>query len=369
MDKAGPGADSGLDESLARACLARMAEAELPPSWVSVDRARDRGRRALHWHRAGQAGVSALAVLVVAVVAVASGAAFGPAGLRSGPRPAAAPGPAVTPVRQFNPLIPYAAFGWLPPGESTDGGQLMPADALLTAGPGAAWGLTVWAQDRCRRSGSALICAEDASSGSQVTISGPAPRVAGHPAYWLAGNGGLAWRYAPHSWAVLTGPGRRNEVKVASRVRYAVSTRPSIEFPAQLTAMPAAWRVTAMYFVVVRAQGRTLLRASEYSLGGQPGNPELTTNPAAPSHRACYFYPGGESVHQVINGYHVIVTHVPAASGRPPVQQVCAARADGLMIFISTYGQHPALNAIAIFAHHTRLLGPDPAHWTTQPLT
>jgi hypothetical protein len=157
-------------------------------------------------------------------------------------------------------------------------------------------------------------------------------------------------------------------VKVASHIRYAIAAQPSIEFPVQLTIMSPACQVTAMYFIAVRASGATLLRASECSLGGQPGNPHLTTHPATP-HDSCYFYPDGQSVRQTINGHHIVVTHLPAAGGRQPVQQVCAARADGLMIFISTYGRHPALNAVAMFAHHTRLFGPDPAHWTTRPLT
>jgi hypothetical protein len=132
--------------------------------------------------------------------------------------------------------------------------------------------------------------------------------------------------------------------------------------------MSSAWRVTATYFRAVQVGGATLLRISQYSLGGQPGNPMLSIDPATPR-ESCYVYPGGQSVPQTINGYHVVVTHLPAADGRQPVQQVCAAHARGLMIFISTYGKHPALNAVAIFAHHTRVLGSNPSHWTTHPLT
>jgi hypothetical protein len=69
-----------------------------------------------------------------------------------------------------------------------------------------------------------------------------------------------------------------------------------------------------------------------------------------------------------INGYRVMVNHLKAKHGDPPVQQVCAARADGLAVFISTYGKNPKPSAISIFAH-LRLLGTDPAHWTTQPLS
>jgi hypothetical protein len=368
MDNARAGDDLGMGESLARVWLARMAEADPPPSRVNVERARSRGRRALRRRRAGQAGAPAMAVLAVIVVLATSGSAFRPAGTGHGSRRGAERQPAVSPVRQFNPLVPYAAFGWLPPGESLNGGQLSPPDAYLTAGPGNAWALTVWAQGRCQRSGVTLNCAQDPTSGSILHISGRAPRVAGHPAFWLRRSGGLVWRYARRSWAVLAIPGRRDAVKVASHVRYAIATRPSIEFPVQLTAMSPAWQVAAIFFVPVRAGGRTVLRASEYSLTGQPGYPALTTDPAT-AHDHCYVYPDGQSARRIIDGYHVVVTHIPAAAGRMPVQQVCAAHADGLMIFISTYGRHPALGAVAVFTHHTRLLGPEPARWTTRPLT
>ncbi len=358
----------GLDESSARAWLAQLADADAPPSKVNVEQAHGRGRRALRWRRAGQAGIPAIALLAAVVVLVTSGSAFRSAGPGPGSRATAARTRAVNPVQQFNPLVPYAAFGWLPRGDSLNGGQLSASDALIAAGPGNAWALTVWAQHRCRRSSDTLTCSDNPAEGWEGHISGSAPRVAGHPAFWLRQGGGLVWQYTHRSWAVLAIPSRRDAVKVADHIRYAIATRPSIEFPVQLTTMSPAWQVTAMYFVAVRASGATLLRASEYSLAGQPGNPKLATDPATP-HDRCYFYPDGQSVRQTINGYHVVVTHLPAAGGRIPVQQVCAAHADGLMIFISTYGKHPALNAVAMFAHHTRPLGADAARWTTRPLT
>jgi hypothetical protein len=111
-----------------------------------------------------------------------------------------------------------------------------------------------------------------------------------------------------------------------------------------------------------------VLRVSQYSLTGSGRYaPNLTADPATPS-SSCYFYPGGQSARQTINGYRVTVNHLAAAPGNPPVQQVCAANADGLSVFISTYGRHAAPDAISIFADHTRLLGTNPAAWTTQPL-
>jgi hypothetical protein len=82
----------------------------------------------------------------------------------------------------------------------------------------------------------------------------------------------------------------------------------------------------------------------------------------------CYFYPDGQSRHEVINGYRVIVNRLPGKDASPPAQQVCAAHAAGLSLFYSTYGRAASPNAVSLFAHHTRLLGTNPAGWTTRPL-
>jgi DNA-directed RNA polymerase specialized sigma24 family protein len=152
-------------------------------------------------------------------------------------------------------------------------------------------------------------------------------------------------------------------VEVADHVRYGVATRPSIEFPVQLTGLPAASRVADMYFV----SDAGVLRASQYSLTGSgPYLPDITVDPAT-ARSSCSFTPG-QSARRTIGGYRVTVNHIKPARGNPPVQQVCAPDADGLMVFISTYGRHATPNAISIFAQHTRLLGTNPADWTTRPL-
>ena len=111
-----------------------------------------------------------------------------------------------------------------------------------------------------------------------------------------------------------------------------------------------------------------LLRASQYTLAARGQNaPWLTTNPARRG-VTCHLYPDGQSRRETINGYRVIVDRLPAVRGNPVVRQVCAADADGLFVFVSTYGRSRP-DATGLFAHHLRLLGPDPANWTTRPVT
>jgi hypothetical protein len=71
---------------------------------------------------------------------------------------------------------------------------------------------------------------------------------------------------------------------------------------------------------------------------------------------------------QTINGYKVIVSNVTARQGFPAAQQLCAADANGLHVYVTTSSGNGVPTAAAIFAHHMRLLGTAPAGWTTKPL-
>ena len=50
-----------------------------------------------------------------------------------------------------------------------------------------------------------------------------------------------------------------------------------------------------------------------------------------------------------------------------PQEELCAADADGLLVWIAV-GARPTISPADLFGDHLRLLGPDPAHWTTQPI-
>jgi hypothetical protein len=330
-----------MDETRARALLQLAAESQPEGGGVNIDLARSQGRRRLRWRRAAAAGGTALAaVAVIIAVAVPLGSGGRAQVSQSGGhRPASAVGP----PRQFNPLIPYATFGWLARGASLDGGQIAPSNIYITEGRGPAWALTAFVPSRCNLTSQQVLqqlrhhhapllnCSASSSAGMAGTVTSVAPRVNGHLAFWTRDRGYLAWEYARRSWAWLAGPGQApagEVVKVAASVRYAVATAPSIKFPVRLTGLPSSSRVSAMYYV---ADGR-VLRASQYTLTGSgPGDPHLTVDPAS-ARSGCYFYPG-QSARRFIHGYRVIVSHLKAVRGNPPIQQLCAAHADGMALF------------------------------------
>jgi hypothetical protein len=49
------------------------------------------------------------------------------------------------------------------------------------------------------------------------------------------------------------------------------------------------------------------------------------------------------------------------------VQEVCAAHADGLSVDIEEFGPHPSIGVASLFKH-LRLLGTNPANWTSNPI-
>ena len=80
----------------------------------------------------------------------------------------------------------------------------------------------------------------------------------------------------------------------------------------------------------------------------------------------------GSSKRVSLGGVTAIVTHF-TASGAPPYQGLCIPEVDGLHVSFLEY-QEPGRAGFAfggvtgVFTHHLRLLGPDPANWTTHPI-
>jgi len=91
------------------------------------------------------------------------------------------------------------------------------------------------------------------------------------------------------------------------------------------------------------------------------GGAIFTAGPAS----SCYS--DGQSKRQTINGYQVIVRRIPSPNGAPPDLLVCAPDADGLSVTVST-GFHASPDAVSIFRRQLRILGTNPANWTTEPL-
>jgi hypothetical protein len=355
-----------------------------PPRRVTVEAVRRRVVR----HRAVMAAATAAAAAAAVAVAIAVGAApF---------RPAAPPAAGPAAPRQFNPLIPYLSFGWLPAGGKLVAGGTGQKVMYLIARPKldarSEWNLSVYAAGRCT-----LVAAPrrlTCSAGPTMQISGRAPAVRGHRAFWTGSpDSSLVWQYARGGWAwlylpfpydspLLHNPAkrkaiRRDAVKVARHVRYGAATPPLV-FAAQLTGLPSQWRVSSVYYLpdagVLRASRYTLNAATVGSVtsdGGlqfQNNLPWVEIDPVTARHNSCYFYPGGKvsrgkSTREIINGYPVIVSQLD--HGR---HQVCAANARGLAVLIAEIGPHPSLSPASLFRHHLRLLGTNPANWTSKPI-
>jgi hypothetical protein len=243
------------------------------------------------------------------------------------------------------------------------------------------WELSVYAAGICHLTGSTarqLTCT--APEVLTTKVGGRAPAVRGHRAFWAGtwDTGSLVWQYARNGWAEMVLPfyphnpakqaaARRDAVKVANQIRYGAATPPLL-FPIQLMHLPSRWRGSSVTYV----PDAGVLRASSYALGaGHPdlgaggglvyetGLPYFDVNP--PSYYGsppCY---PGERGSKIINGYPVVVTSVAKA-------QLCAPRARGLVVIISEFGAQPAISVNSLFAHHLRLLGPNPANWTSKPI-
>src|SRR5262249_50694995 len=156
---------------------------------------------------------------------------------------------------------------------------------------------------------------------------------------------GWAWLFLPNMYRYSSqqvAAVKRDAVKIAGHVRYGAPTLPLV-FPAQLTHLLHNWRVSS---VVYLRDGRGLrarsfaLAASGPSLGAagardyQTGLPYF---PIAPASRKnpCYRRPG-KSTSEIINGFRVVITHSTASTTAR--QDLCAAHADGLTLFVSEIG-------------------------------
>jgi hypothetical protein len=368
-----------MDEAKIRGLLELAAGGEERPSRVDVEFARGQGRRKLRWRRASLAGASAAAVVAVAVaVAVpgSGGVAHGGAPHGHGKAPETH-GPVAAPSR-FDPLRPYATFGWLPAGESLAQGTTSTNDVDLTAGTGPAWELKVYAAGFCgltsgqvlRRLGlhqqPQLDCSKSVNGAVYQVTSVAAARVDGHTAFWTANQTYLIWQYANHGWAALTSPIRDASsvaLKVARRVRYGAAG-PPIKFQVQSVNTPREWTILLVRFW--RDAG--VLRGYQYVVGRTDLDAVGAIFSAAPATVISSCYPGKHSPRETINGYQVVVNHYPASNGSPPGLRVCAPDADGVSVIISTSGSHASPDAVTIFRRHIRILGTNPANWTTEPL-
>jgi hypothetical protein len=385
-----------MDEAGARALMERLSETEQPPSRVDIGLARQRGGTLLRRRRWGLAGIPVLAAAAVVAVILGVGVITGRNG---GPGILPTP-PAAAAHHRFNPVAPYAAFGWLPDGiplaASSPGST--PTQLQLTAGSAARgqFMMSVWAPGTCNRDAVQVLaalrrhhhplldCTQDDGSGWAANLGRAAPAVAGRPGFGFDGHG-LAWEYAPHAWATLVVYRRGDAipsatiVKVAAHVRYAASAQPSVKFPFALTGVPASWRVMSANWAAT-ADGLLGARSNLEGIYTVVGPPHGRVTGVIgqivimPGKSRCPFFHGSRNSSQrvVLGGVTAIVTHY-TDTGVRAYQGLCIAETDGLHVFFLEFPGpgHTGLafgGVTGVFLHHLRLLGPDPASWTTRPL-
>ena len=351
-----------MDEAGLRTLLGRLADTEPPPARVDLDAAIARGRRGRRWRRV-RAGIWAL--LAAGAVAAVVAALVVPA-QPSAQRPAYG---AAAPAR-FNPLVPYAEFGWLPPGFQVGvrGGTMSrsgPAQLILDAfsGSNAILQLFVYPTGICHV-GHAEVCS--AYNTSQPVLS-RAPDVHGHRAYWLR-TASLTWEYAPGAWSVLSWPQispwppdgseRAAVLRVAAGVRYG-QTAP-IRFPYWLSGLATPWRVSNVDYTLLA--GRPAVQTLEVSNG--PADTagvdtiDVDFTPAAHSDWSC---PTEGIQHVTVDGAAAVLDNLPGG------ERVCIPDWRGLRLsvmtaFLETPRPHPA--DVLTIARKLHPIGPDPAHWT-----
>jgi hypothetical protein len=403
-----------MNEDSVRMLLDRLADTEAPPARVDIGLARRKGRRRLRIRRAGAPAAAALAVItIIAVVAAVTGSQ-GRGTITGGSHPVM---PASAP-KQFNPMVPYASFGWLPAGFSmtpspTAQLQLIPSIMLTTRSVRMSpvnlpadrrLDLTVYAAGVCRvtAKGSAHVLS---CGGPGVEASSGAPSVNGRPAFWAARNWGagsynLVWEYAPNAWATLDvvkqfvaaklaapAPVPSQEslklllLKVAAHVRYGVNT--PVVVPFQLTGVPAGWRAQPSGIQVSGAQMST-----ESLFAGPSADPvalNVVVTPAAAKWNAPEQAMGQSSCKQ--NGPASSYVTLDGARGvlfvehgqDRPQASLCFNNVHGLSVYISLDLKVPdttstalpggtSLGGVTGVFRHMRLLGNDPVNWTADPL-
>ena len=375
--------------------MERLSTTEQPPSRVDIGLARQRGGTLLRRRRWTLAGAPLLAAGAVVALVLGIGAITGGGG---GPR--IPPVPSAPALRHpFNPLAPYAAFGWLPKGVprnvNSTGSTLAQLQLAVGSPARGQFSLTAWTRGACnldaaqvraglRRHYHPMLNCEDAVIGWGANLSRPAPAVGGHPAFWFYGHM-LAWEYARHAWATLyvsrhgTPVPAATIVKVAAHVRFAATAKPAVKFAFQLTGLPASWRVLSVAGWRATADG--LLAGANYlgmttSVGRADGpvSGMIGQIVITPGKSNCPFFRGSanRSRRVVLGGVTAIVTHF-TGSGVRPYQGLCIQETNGLYVHFLEFPEPGRAGFVfggvtGVFLHHLLLLGPDPANWTTRPI-
>jgi hypothetical protein len=387
-----------MDERAVRTLLHEAVRTPEPPSAVDVDAARRRGSRRLRARRA--------ALPVLAVVALAAALTV-PGGLLSRHPERTVASPVVDAPWQFNPLVPYASFGWLPPGYSeknaasdVNQGVTSATDFVSREAAAPAAGrllyLQVEARDMCAINTvtdlRAIVRARGqdqvACIGAAFTVTGTAPNINGQPAFWTDHGSGVAWEYAPDAWAELSlsgiaaGGGKPVPPtaatqallqKVAARVVYGDTT--PLTFAFRLSGkLPAGWQVWRASFDV--SGGRMF--GTGITVGPSIDTSALTISASTVTGPAVCDSGAGQPAH--VNRLGVSWAYIVNNLPRDTQQLLCAtAPVDGLAgVNITMDMDNPESGtplpgsaqlggALGVLSR-LLLLGPNPAAWITNPV-
>jgi hypothetical protein len=354
----------------------QQTSADEPPMRASVAQAAREGQALRRRRRAGAVVTPLFAAGAVAAVALAAVVLPGHIGARATALRAGATAKsqqAGSLPRHFNPQYQYATFGWLPTGASLTGGTTAPGSISLQADSsipnatgsevtGYSWRWTEYARGQCHVHGAVLVCGGQ----SVMRITSRASDVVGKPAYWGYGPqypGGplnIPENHAPHllgyayggGWATLGAP-RPGLLKVAQNIRVVVA---KIRYSVHLAGVPASWQIVT---------------SSYWSSPAGPASNSFSVRASATSQVALDMGPVGilpcQGQRLVVAGVHVLVSRDYPAAPTPVTYTLCAPRDHGAWFRVDETGR-AGIGVIPLFRSHLRLLGLDPANWTTQPL-
>lgn len=365
----------------------KMADAEMPLSHISIPAAGRAGRARQRRRRIGLIAAPVFAAVAVLAIALASLAVGG------APKPSAPAGPKGAPAH-FSLTRPYGWITGLPYSSTalftditmTRTGE----DAMFAPSPSLGLDLNVWAGGQCHVRAQKLYCAKLQPRGAfaPYPLGRRVGTLAGFPAYWQVtvhpgypASTTLSWQYARGGWVVLYVTHEQNAAGLAQTLQFArtasfgTQAAPPVVYPLRLRSVPANWQVSYVEGSVWRGR---LLTASTFAL--TPGTASLPIpggvsglTDKAPlfqlldgaglrgTHRIVYICPRGTS--RVIGGATVVLSAY--AHGVP--MNLCARSAGGVH-FQYWVGQHAEIGVVDLFASHLRLLGANPARWTTKPL-
>jgi len=301
--------------------LEALAEAQVPPSGVSVDRALTDGRRTRRNRTVGMAAWSTAAVLVAtggAAVAVAhagggnkatytaagpsgTGAApgsrsCGAAGGSGGTGSTALPMPTstVVPMTSTDPFGVGAKFGWLPSGADHIGVTNGPAGALNAVARGAAGANAntpfLWLQTfpQCMTEKQVFTELRAGSPGGSQTSISP---IDGKPAYQVngmatgspdPGAGEIIWQMSNGQWAYLDGYNLVSDAMTKLRHVAETATPDSSPPPLPLRISGLPKDITAEYYNFDRPS-YTGPGAFDFSVAFNVGDGDLVTYAVAPA--------------------------------------------------------------------------------------